>query len=95
MNMSPPMMLLADVTRTGDGYTVKPKKPIAEVSAVEAARILNVHRSQLGNLINYPLGQKLLKWRWTSERKGKRAFDLQSVLEYRRALEDPEVKHSV
>lgn len=83
------------MTRAGDGYAVKPKKPVAEIGAAEAARILHVHRSQISNLVNYPLARKLLKWRWTSERQGKRVFDLQSVLAYRRALEDPEVKNSV
>ncbi len=84
-------MLFAQVLPNGNGgYTVIPKKPLREVSAAGAARILGCSRAHVANLVNHPAASSILRWRWTSEKHGKRLFDLDSVLEYRAATRDPE-----
>lgn len=83
------MMLFADVTPNGSGgFVVTPRKPSCEISSAAAAKLLCVSRSNLCLIVNQPLGQKHLVWRWLTERKGKRMFDLESVLRYRQALKD-------
>ena len=84
-------MVPASILPDGNGrFIVTPSKPRLECSTADAAKILGVHRSSLSNIVNYPLAQKLLKWRWTSEKRGKRIFDLASVVAYKDATEDPE-----
>jgi hypothetical protein len=81
------MLMFAEVLPNGSGgFTIVPKKPVAEISSAQAARMLQVCRTSLSNIVNQPLGQKHLRWRWTSERKGKRVFELESVLAYKEAL---------
>lgn len=86
------MMLFADVVPNGSGgFAVIPRKPLQEVTAKEAARILGVAHSHMSNIVNMPKAQKILVWRWSSEAQGKRLFDLQSVLAYRALLQDESV----
>jgi hypothetical protein len=89
------ILMFADCLPNGQGgFTIVPKKPLQEIGPVETAKLLNVHRSSLSLIVNYPLAQKLLKWRWSSERQGKRIFELDSVLAYREATKDHEVRET-
>jgi hypothetical protein len=84
-------MLFADVIPNGHGgFTVVPKKPSIEISSKQAAKILNMARSSLSNLLNQPKAMEIIKWRWLSEKKGKRVFELESVIAYREATKDSE-----
>lgn len=81
------------ITPRGDGtFIVSPGKPSArEIPTREAARILGVCRAQIWYIRNQTLGRKLLRWRFTSELKGKILWELDSVIAYRdatRSLED-------
>jgi hypothetical protein len=83
--------LLTEVVPNGmGGFSLKPKKPVSEIDSKTVAGILGVARRSLSNIVNQPLAQQLLVWRWTSEKQGKRIFNLESVLAYRKATEDPE-----
>ncbi len=73
------------------GFILRPGKPKLEVGPSEAARILNCAQSSLTNMLDRPLAQKYIKWRWTSDSHGKRVFDSASLQAYREALADPEV----
>lgn len=85
------ILLFADlVPNACGGFAVVPRKPSQEISSREAARMLNVARSTLSDIINTEKGQKHLRWRWTTAKKGKRVFELASVLEYREASGDSE-----
>lgn len=95
MSAKPPiqqMMLWADVVPSGNGsFVVVPRRPESEINTRKAAEILGVCRAQMWYLRNQPLGQKLLRWRFISERKGKILWELQSVLAYKeatKAIED-------
>lgn len=85
------MLLFATVEPNGrGGFTVTPRKPLHEIDSKQAARILGMSVRNLANVVNMPKGQKLLRWRWISEKQGKRLFEYESVLEYREATKDPE-----
>lgn len=62
----------------------------AEVTAMEAASLLGISRSTLNNLLSHSRAGKMIQWRWTSEQKGKRLFNLASIRDFRRATSDPE-----
>lgn len=82
------ILLFADVVKCGDQFSVIPRKPLHEISSKKAAEILNVCRGSLSLIVNSKLGQKHLRWRWLTEKKGKRVFELDSVIEYREATKD-------
>lgn len=83
--------LTATVTSDGaGGYRIVPGKPVHEIPSREVAKLLGMSRGNLSLVVNSPLGQKHLRWRWLTERKGKRVFELASVAAYRDALKDLE-----
>ena len=85
------MVLWADVVPNGNGgFTVVPRKPLREIDSAQAAQILGIHRSSLSHIVNQPRAQEILRWRWSSEKRGKRLFEYESVIEYREATKDPE-----
>lgn len=57
---------------------------------MEAAKILGVSRASLSNLLVHRRAQQIIKWRWTTERQGKRLFETWSLLEYLQATREPE-----
>lgn len=78
--------VLASVLPDGNGgFIVKPQKPAAEITTEQARKILGVCRAQMWYLRNQPMGQKILKWRFTSEKRGKILWDAASVLAYKEA----------
>ena len=80
-------LLTTTVTSDGaGGYRVVPGKPVHEIPSREAARLLTMSRGNLSLVVNSPLGKKHLRWRWLTERKGKRVFELASVVAYCEAL---------
>jgi hypothetical protein len=84
-------LLLADFLPNGSGgFIITPKQPTREISSQQTAKMLNVSRSTLSNLLNEPKAYRILRWRWISGKMGKRVFDLESVLQYRKATRDPE-----
>lgn len=85
------MLLFADVVSNGNGgFTVTPKKPLMEIEARQVAKILGLSQRQVANIVNHPEGGRILRWRWSSEKQGKRLFEYESVMEYREATKDPE-----
>jgi len=83
--------IAGDVVPIGNGaFRVIPRKPIIEVGPAEAARILHVATSSLPNLLDRPLAQKHIRWRWLSDAKGKRLYDTSSLYAYL-ATTDPEL----
>jgi hypothetical protein len=83
------IMLFADIVPNGlGGFNVIPRKPLREIDSRQAAEILNVCRGSLSLIVNSELGQKHLRWRWLTEKKGKRVFEFDSVIEYREATKD-------
>lgn len=88
---SPQLLLFADVLPNGQGgFTVRPLKPQQEIGTAAAAKLLGVCRAQMWYLRNQPMGQKILKWRFTSEKKGKILWDLESVIAYKEATKSIE-----
>jgi hypothetical protein len=84
-------LLFADVTANGlGGFTITPRKPVNEITSKQAAKILSVSRANLNYMLDQPQAQRILRWRWLSEKKGKRVFELESVIAYRDATRDPE-----
>jgi hypothetical protein len=80
-------LLTATVTSDGaGGFRVVPAKPVQEIGSAEAARLLSMSRGSLSLTVDTALGQKHLRWRWLTPKKGKRLFELASVVEYREAL---------
>lgn len=80
------ILMFADLVPMGDGrFNVVPRKPQPEVSSATAAEMLGVCRSSLSLMVNSPLGQRHLRWRWLTEKKGKRVFEIESVVAYREA----------
>lgn len=79
------LLLFADVLPDGaGGFVVKPRKPMVEITTRQAASILGVCRAQMWYLRNcHPQAQRILKWRFTSEKGGKLVWDLESVQQYR------------
>lgn len=85
------IMLFADVLPNGHGgFTITPRRPSQEITSKQAAKMLNLSRATLSNILNQPEAQRMLRWRWISERKGKRVFELESVIQYREATKDAE-----
>jgi len=83
--------LSAEVIPLDNGsFKIVPRKPILEVGPAEAARILGVATSSLPNILDRPLAQKI-RWRWTSDAKGKRLYDSASLYEYLKATRDSEL----
>ena len=81
-------MLFADSIPDGrGGFSVKPKKPVREVAPKDAARVIGVSMRLLRTIA---AESSIIKWRWSSPRRGKRIFDLDSLLKYRAASADPE-----
>ena len=79
--------MFGDVLSNGNGgFIVQPRKPVMEVGPAQAAKILGVAHSSISNLLDRPMGQKLIKWRWSSEACGKRLFDASSLAAYREAM---------
>lgn len=90
------LILFADAYRDpSGGYTVKPRAPrslvmtqksgrwIQEIGTIDACRILNVNRATIHTLINKdPDARRLIKWRFTSKGRGKRVFEVGSLLAY-------------
>ena len=71
MSEHPQLLLFADVVPNGNGgFIVQPRKPLGpEITTKQAARILGVCRAQMWYLRNcHPQAQKILKWRFTSEK---------------------------
>lgn len=84
-------LLTAAVLSDGNGgFRIVPGRPVQEIPSREAAKILSICRGSLSLTINTTLGQKHLRWRWLTQRKGKRVFDLASVVAYREALKELE-----
>ena len=80
------ILLFADVVSNGvGGFNVIPRKPLHEISSKKAAELLNVCRGSLSLIVESKLGQKHLRWRWLTEKRGKRVFEFESVIEYRDA----------
>ena len=87
---SVPVILFANVLPNGSGGSkVVPQKPVLELTSRQAAQVLNLSRGTLSGVVNSEMGQKHLRWRWTTARKGKRVFAYASVLAYRDASKDP------
>lgn len=82
------ILLFADVVKVGDTFSIIPRKPLHEISSRKAAEMLNVCRGSLSLIVNSELGQKHLRWRWLTEKRGKRVFELDSVIAYREATKD-------
>jgi hypothetical protein len=83
------VLLVGDLIPNGNGYAVVPRKlQPQEISSADAARLLKVCRSSLSTIINTQLGQEHLRWRWISEKKGKRVFELESVVAYKQAMQE-------
>lgn len=72
------MLLLGQVVPNGSGFSIIPKKPVAEITTKQAAQILGCSQRQISNLVNSPRGSKILRWRWQGEGQGKRLFELDS-----------------
>ncbi|MDB6111408.1 MAG: hypothetical protein JWR69_3158 [Pedosphaera sp.] len=84
-------ILFADVLPNGSGgFVIAPKRPTREISSQQTAKMLNISRSTLSNILNEPKAYRILRWRWISGKMGKRVFELESVLQYRKASRDPE-----
>src|SRR5688572_27383993 len=78
------IILTSRVTSDGaGGFRVVPEKPLQEIPAKKVAELLSMSRGNVSLLVNSPLGEKLLRWRWLTPRKGKRVFELDSVIAYR------------
>ena len=83
--------MFGEVMPNGLGsFTIVPKKPVVEVDSNAAAKMLGIHKSTLNDLVNHPEAAKILRWRWISEKRGKRLWDVESLQAYRRATENPE-----
>ena len=84
----PQLLLFADVLPDGSGgFVVRPRKPIGpEITTVQAAKILGLCRASMWNIRNQPLGQKLLRWRFTTPGKKRILWDADSVIAYRTAV---------
>ena len=68
------------------------KRFVQEISTVDACKVLSVERATIHHLINRdPNGKRIIRWRFTSSQKGKRMFDVASLLdfvEFTKTLED-------
>jgi hypothetical protein len=85
------VLMFGEVMSNGlGGFTVIPKKPVAEVGTKAAARMLGMNKATLNRLVDDPEAAKLLKWRWISEKRGKRLWDVESLRAYREATANPE-----
>lgn len=86
------LLFATEVVRQGDGrFVVTPRKPAGpEIPTREAARILGVSRAQMWYIRNTPLGQRHLRWRFISDKRGKILWDSASLLAYKVATEQIE-----
>lgn len=71
-------------------FTLSPKKPELEIGTRKAAKMLGISRSQMNALADDAVAMRILRWRWTTPRQGKRLWDSQSVAAYKEATRDPE-----
>ena len=84
VQMTLDMLIDADVLPDGTGFRIVPRKPKLEISCREAMRILGVESPQsIVNIINSPIGSKMIRWRWKNLPGGHRLFDLESVQRYK------------
>lgn len=84
-------MLFANVVPNGSGgFAIVPQKPTEEIDSRQVGLLLNCARATLSNIVNSTQGQKYLRWRWLTEKQGKRVFELDSVIAYREASKDSE-----
>jgi hypothetical protein len=72
------------------GFTVIAKKPMVEVDSNAAAKMLGVSKTTLHSLVDDKEAARVLKWRWATEKRGKRLWDVESLQAYRKATENPE-----
>jgi hypothetical protein len=85
------VLMFGEVMSNGlGGFTVIPKKPVAEVDTKAAARMLGMNKATLNRLVDDPEAARILKWRWISEKRSKRLWDVDSLLAFRKATMDPE-----
>jgi hypothetical protein len=85
------ILMFGEVISNGlGGYTVIPKKPVAEVDSKAAAKMLGVSMTTLHSLVNDREASKILRWRWISEKRGKRLWDAESLRAYREATTNSE-----
>lgn len=99
------LILFADAYPDGNGgFQIIPRPPrslvmskrggqlVQEVGSIDACKILGIGRACIHSLINDdPVGKRMIKYRFTSKRRGKRVFDVASLLAYRewtKTLED-------
>jgi hypothetical protein len=83
------LMLFGEFVPDGiGGFRLVPRRPRLEVPTVEAAKILGVSRSAIHVILNTPGGQKWLKWRYSTPRKGKILFEVDSLYAYLEASKD-------
>ena len=90
--------LEAAVYDTGDGkFLVVPKKPKVavvdgglreELRSREVQRILGVGRAAMTTLRDCPVASKILRWRFTTASRKVILWDAQSVLEFKRYLQE-------
>ncbi len=77
------------------GFTIRPRPPrsliirqekgrwIQEVGTVDACRIISSNRSAIHYLINAdPEARRRIRWRYTGTKRGKRMFEVGSLLEW-------------
>lgn len=85
------LLLFGEARPDGNGkFVFTPRHPVAEITAKQAAKLLSISPQMVNKLVNQPEAAKILVWRWSSERRGKRLFDSASVIAYREATKDPE-----
>lgn len=86
----PVVHVLSEIQSLGDGsYRLMPRKPrveVEEISTVQACKILGISRGTIWYDRNTPLGQKILRWRFTGPGQGRIVWELPSVLAYKEAL---------
>ncbi len=64
------------------GFRVRATRLCHEVGPKAAARMLGISQRYLSQLVDQPLAQKHLRWRWISEKKGKRLFEVEGIVAY-------------
>jgi hypothetical protein len=85
------VLMFGEVMSNGlGGFTVIPKKPVAEVDSNAAAKMLGVSKTTLHSLVDDREAAGILRWRWISEKRGKRLWDVESLRAYREATSNPE-----
>jgi hypothetical protein len=86
------LLLFGEVLPDGTGgFVVKPRKPLPEVTTKEAARILGVSRAQMWYLRNHhPRAMQILRFRFSSERRGRVLWDVDSLHQFRQMTRELE-----